>query len=76
LRYEEETADTMRTRLAAMNDVARDLEIGWFRAIAAGEQSPVTDTCRALTGEAPQTLEDYFAAFPDRLGPLRRAGAS
>jgi len=74
LRYEEESAEEMRARLgrAGMSDEARDLEVGWFQAIAAGEQSPVTDTYRRLTGKDPQSPEAYFSAFPERLGALRQ----
>jgi uncharacterized protein YbjT (DUF2867 family) len=72
LRYEEESAAEMRGRLdqTAMPDWARNLEVGWFQAIAAGEQSPETGTYRTLTGENPKSVEAYFTAFPERLGPL------
>jgi NAD(P)H dehydrogenase (quinone) len=68
LRYEPETAAATRARLGNLPAWKQDLEVGWFEAIEAGEQTPVTDAYRRLTGKHPQTLEEYFAAFPDRLG--------
>jgi NAD(P)H dehydrogenase (quinone) len=71
--YDEESVEEMRTRLGKtdMPNGAIDLEVGWFQAIAAGEQSPVTETYRRLTGRNPHSLESYFHEFPDRLGLLR-----
>ena len=76
LRYEEESTAEMCARLGrtGMPDEVRDLKVGWFQAIAAGEQSPMTDTYRHLTGKDPQSLEAYFSAFPERLGALRQLG--
>lgn len=59
-----------------MSDRARDLDVGWFEALAADEQSPVTGTYRSLTGKDPQSLEACFSASPERLGALRRKPAS
>lgn len=75
LRYVAESSVAARDRLAAQELAPWqiDLGAGWFEAIAAGELLPATDTVARLTGTAPLTMENYFAAFPDLLRPLRRA---
>lgn len=73
LQYQSEAIDVMEARLqGALNDEwKRELEIGWFAAIANGEQLPVTDSFKIMTGRDPQTVEQYFAEFPELLDPLR-----
>lgn len=64
--YQDETVDVARVRLqGSLNDEwKRDVEIGWFEAIARGEQLPVTDSFLQMTGKQPQTIEQYFEDFP------------
>jgi uncharacterized protein YbjT (DUF2867 family) len=78
LRYEEEAPDAMRVRLGrgGVPTAMQDLEVGWFQAIAAGEQAPVTQTFRQLTGNDPLRLEEYATRYPDRLAALRAGSAA
>lgn len=66
IRYEEEAYEEMRLRLqhAALPQWIQDLNVSWRRAVAAGEQAPVTDGFRSLVGHPPLTLHEYLAAFP------------
>lgn len=68
LREAVETVEEMRARLerAAKPDWMQDLEVGWFEAINAGEQSPISSDFKNLVGRGPQTLKAYLAEFPDR----------
>ncbi len=72
LRYQPEPAEETRRRLsqAGAPELAQDLEVGWFQAIAAGEQEPLTGDYRRLTGRDPQGLETYLTAFPRLLDDL------
>lgn len=73
LRYEEESADTMRRRLGMSGRPSWQvgLSVGWFEAIAAGEIERASEAVRRFTGNSPLTLEDYFTRFPALLEPLR-----
>ncbi len=73
LRYENESVEGIRTRLGKTGIPAWqvDLDVGWFRAIAAGELEHPSDLVLRLTGRAPLTLEEYFMAFPDLLRSIR-----
>jgi NAD(P)H dehydrogenase (quinone) len=75
LHYRPEPAGETRRRLSQTGalQLAQDLEAGWFQAIAAGEQAPVSGDFRRLTGKPPQTLEAYLAAFPELLDALHEA---
>lgn len=63
VRYEDEPADVTAARLAKSDQPIwkQKLEVGWFEAIARGEQAPVSDGARELIGEDPLTLEAYVA---------------
>ena len=50
----------------------RELETGWFEAIAAGELAHLSNTVERFSGRPPLKLEEYFSASPGLLGPLRR----
>lgn len=78
LEYNSETIDVARARIqGALNDEwKRELEIGWFDAIAQGEQLPVNDNYKRLTGMDPYTIEQYFDVFPDLLDVLRTKRAA
>lgn len=67
LEYDSESVDVARARLqGSLNDEwKRDLEIGWFDAIEKGEQLPINDNFKKLTGKAPHTIEQYFDEFPE-----------
>jgi uncharacterized protein YbjT (DUF2867 family) len=73
LRFEDETADSMRQRLreAGTPEEKIELSAGWFEAIGAGELERPSDSVRRFTGVAPLSLEGYFARWPDLLRPLR-----
>ena len=73
LRYENESAEAMATRLSRVGTPqwARHIEVSWFEAIAAGEQDSVTHGFQRLTGMEPLNLEQYCAAFPDAIRGLR-----
>lgn len=67
-----ETASEMRSRLtrAGVGQDDCDQEVGWFEAIAAREQQPVSSDLLRLTGEAPQSLKTYLRHFPHLLKHL------
>ncbi|WP_419728879.1 NAD(P)H-binding protein [Lichenicola sp.] len=69
LREESEGIADMRARLnrAGRPTWLQDLEIGWFQAIDAGEQSPVSPDFANLVGRRAETAQSYFAASAARL---------
>ncbi len=75
LHYRAESAEQTRRRLSQTGtpELAQDLEVGWFQTIGAGEQAPVANDYRRLTGKDPQTLESYLTAFPKLLDILHKA---
>lgn len=50
----------------------REIQTGWFEAIAAGELAHLSDGVQRLSGRPPLNLEEYFSASPGLLEPLRR----
>ena len=60
-----------RLDAADKSQLAQNLEIGWFQAIAKGEQSKLTDDFSNLTNAEPQTLEEYFGEHMELLKGLR-----
>lgn len=72
--YAEESYEDMRLRLAqtTLPEWVQDLEVTWRKAVAAGEQVPVTDGFRNLVGHAPMTLHEYLSAFPALTEELKR----
>ena len=69
LREESEGIAEMCARLnrAGRSAWLQDLEIGWFQAIDAGEQSPVSPDFANLVGQKPQTAQAYLTTFSTRL---------
>jgi NAD(P)H dehydrogenase (quinone) len=78
LSYKSEFVTEAHERLE--NDEApqlvQNLEIGWFQAIAEGEQSKLSDDFSKLTNAEPQTLEEYFTEHPELLKELRSPSVS
>lgn len=75
LRYEDEApGDTAkRLRHTSMPEWAQAAEVGWFRAIAAGEQAGVSHGYQRLTTMEPLNIEQYCSALPDVISGLRAA---
>lgn len=73
LEYNSETIDVARARIqgALIDEWKRELEIGWFDAIAQGEQLPVNHNFKTMTGVDAYTIEQYIGAFPELLDILR-----
>jgi NAD(P)H dehydrogenase (quinone) len=73
LRFEDESAESMRSRLSETGtpELKIELSVGWFKAIGAGELERPSDTVRRFTGTAPLSLEGYFFGFPELLRALR-----
>lgn len=72
LRYERERSMLAESGRGAQGWRA-ELYDGWFAAIAAGELEHVSTAVKRFTGTEPMTLERYFSAFPEALGPLGRS---
>lgn len=72
--YNPETYGEMRVRLerAGLPEWAQNLEISWWKSVAAGEQAPLTDGFRKLVGHGPMTLHEYLAAFPALTNELKQ----
>lgn len=60
-----------RLENAEASQLQQNLEIGWFQAIAKGEQSKLSDDFAKLTNAEPQTLEEYFGEHMELLNDLR-----
>jgi len=75
LRYEDEAPDATANRLrqTSMPEWAQAAEVGWFRAIAAGEQAGASHGYQRLTGIEPLNIEQYCSALPDVISGLRAA---
>lgn len=75
LRYEDETPEETGGRLsrASMPKWEQAAEVGWFRAIAAGEETVVSYGYQRLTGMGPLNIEQYYSAFPEVVSELRAA---
>jgi NAD(P)H dehydrogenase (quinone) len=73
LRYEPESAESMRKRLrgAGVEESKIELQVGWFEAIGAGELARPTDTVRRFTGTMPRKLESGFTTAPNLMEKLR-----
>lgn len=65
-----------RLDAAEKTQLEQNLEIGWFQAIAKGEQSKLSDDFAKLTNAEPQTLEEYFGEHMELLKDLRSPSTS
>ena len=75
LRYEDEASEDTAKRLrhTSMPESAQAAEVGWFRAIAAGEQAGVSHGYQRLAGMEPLDIAQYCSALPDVISGLRAA---
>jgi NAD(P)H dehydrogenase (quinone) len=71
LRYEDAPPRRSEQPSDENSEWRRELETGWFEAIAAGELAHLSDAVLRFTGCAPLSLENYFSAFPHLLRGLR-----